>query len=149
MTGTPIKREDIKAGDKIAQTFTFTADIDGQHIPGLATFELLDRPVVLPTEIGCTIKINGNHNGTPSHGPGSRFVRAEGSEAWFNYRGPVSPEIVKALASEHGFTIVGRPVAEVAAEVCAEILAEFKMEANDRKTWVADVQTVAERWATK
>ena len=48
----PIKREDIRKGDVIRQTFQYTAEVDGQHQPGLSKFELIERPVALPTEPG-------------------------------------------------------------------------------------------------
>ncbi|MBC7594562.1 MAG: hypothetical protein H7288_11595 [Kineosporiaceae bacterium] len=55
MNGVPIKREDIKAGDKVRRTivFEYTAaeDLHGSTPDGY-TYELIERPVVLPTEPG-------------------------------------------------------------------------------------------------
>jgi hypothetical protein len=52
-TPTPIRREDIQVGDRIRQSieYTVTPESLGGYIAG-PSYELIDRPVALPTETG-------------------------------------------------------------------------------------------------
>lgn len=62
--GTPIKREDIKAGDRIRRSVVseYTAARDGEPLREDQPYEyiLLERPVTMPTENGLYV-----HSGAP------------------------------------------------------------------------------------
>lgn len=83
------------------------------------TYYLLHRPVVLPVELGCTIQINGTHDGVSNWTAGSKAILGEGG--WFNAAGVISNDAVEELAAERGFTVWARPVGAVATEVLAEV----------------------------
>jgi len=103
---TPIKREDIRKGDVIVQRYEFTALVDFEDAgPDSATYELIERPVTLPTEPGV-------------------YLDAE-SGAWrlFEGRGLISLEEKEGDYNPDRYTpfTLLRPVAEVAAEVLAAL----------------------------
>lgn len=65
--GIPIKRGDIKAGDRVRSIYEYTADNDHAGLPEVATlaYELIERPVVLPTEPGLYVHSGTNLTGRP------------------------------------------------------------------------------------
>ena len=105
---TPIKREDIRKGDRIKLTRTdeFTATHDGPDMLAASdhTYELIERPVTLPTVPGVYLDKQGDVWRLKA----SRFLclSIEGFDDAPNEYAP--------------FTLL-RPVAEVAAEVLDEL----------------------------
>lgn len=116
-TPVPILRKDIRKGDRIRQTFEYTATEDGSTRDAIdATYRLVDRPVVLPTEPG----IYADRTGHPWR------VNSEGSfenGQWFAR--PWDDDELRSLNEKAPFTLL-RPAPEVAAEVLAAVLFEFK-----------------------
>jgi len=101
----PIKREDIRKGDRIAGTTEFTASEDWFGMAGdNTTYELIERPVVLPTEPGWYF----DKDGEPWQVTDSSAL----SPTWAPYT-----------------RIQSR--AEVAAEVLADVLPQIKQALSD------------------
>ncbi|TFD74709.1 hypothetical protein [Cryobacterium fucosi] len=138
----PIKREDIRKGDVIRQTFQYTAEVDGQHQPGLSKFELIERPVTLPTAMGTVIRTNNKSLDNPVG-----WVFEKGSRKWYGTDGEIyTPESLVELLEGKGYQVL-RPVAEVAAEVLAEVRQKITYSATPQcKIHIADVTA---KWAAK
>ncbi|MEC5149191.1 hypothetical protein [Cryobacterium sp. GrIS_2_6] len=103
---TPIKREDIRKGDKVREIREYTATCDQfvEAYPG-NTYELINRPAELPTEYGLYQISNG-------------MVLDLSIMGW---RSPNLMHYMETEASQsESFTLL-RPVAEVAAEVIADV----------------------------
>ena len=123
-----IKREDIRKGDRVRLSFEFTAcsdytqaaDDDGD------TYELIERPVVLPTEPGWYFDRDGD--------PWELDATGELSEQWAPY------------------TRI-RTEAEVAAEVIADLKATATHHINGRDSdhftiFEDTLEAFAAKWAT-
>ncbi|TFD80686.1 hypothetical protein E3T54_02790 [Cryobacterium sp. Sr8] len=120
---TPIKREDIRKGDRVRAIAEYTATVDSAPIyPHLdVTYELIERPVQLPTEPGFYLDRDGEvWNLEPSKGAG--YLRPE-----------YAP-----------FTLL-RPVAEVAAEVLRDVRGMFGTGALVHRS----IDKLEAKWATK
>lgn len=159
-TKTPIKREDIRKGDVIRQTFAYTAEVDGQHQAGASTFELISRPVPpmdLPTAMHSIIQF-------PGHLPIMLFE--DGLWYYVGYAGlfehgevmSMSPERVSFKYAAKKFTRL-RPAAEVAAEVLEEVSAAKNLRMVPEQgtgrvvlsvgNFNDDLRKIAAKWATK
>ena len=110
---TPIKREDIRKGDKYRRIFAeeFTADTDLTAEDLEFTYELIERPVVLPTKPGVYM---GSLLDIP--------MWLTDESKWYT---------VKTRVYNPGrhapFTLL-RPVAEVAAEVLKAVRSECSLD---------------------
>lgn len=105
---TPIKREDIRKGDRIRSTYEYTAEYDNKGLSGGAlTYELIERPVQLPTEPGVYADKDGD------------IWRLDGDGLW-----RITDFKATHTETHAPFTLL-RPVAEVAAEVLADVKAEL------------------------
>jgi len=106
----PIKREDIRTGDRVRLSFEFTAcsdyaqaaDDDGD------TYELIERPVVLPTEPGVYAGRTGSIWVLKSTGEWLDF------SLWSGAQSPLGPILYLPLTRL-------RTEAEVAAEVLKRV----------------------------
>lgn len=106
---TPVKREDIRKGDRIRSTFTeeFTAKSDTvAHETGF-TYELIERPVVLPNVPGVYTDKDGD------------AWRLDEDGLWRIT--DCNDDNIHLYAP---FTLL-RPVAEVAAEVLGAVLHDY------------------------
>ena len=132
-----IKREDIRKGDKVRQSFDYTASADGAvwYLNG-GTFELIERPVMLPT-------VKGWYQGSNfplSKGCSPYCLNDDGS--WGVGGATMTPEYMRRHAGE--LTLL-RPVAEVAAEV----LTEIKALVYPGSLLSDHVDALATKWVTK
>jgi len=116
----PIKREDIRTGDRVRLSFEFTAcsdyaqaaDDDGD------TYELIERPVVLPTEPGVYAGRTGSIWVLKSTGEWLDF------SLWSGAQSPLGPILYLPLTRL-------RTEAEVAAEVLAVVDAGIRGTSGD------------------
>lgn len=133
----PIKHEDIRKGDRVRMVHEYTAggSPDGTSL----AYELIERPVQLPTEPGIYLDREGD--------TWSLSAETEDREQHWRCGNDFMTDHPDALKYAP-FTLL-RPVAEVAAEVLAEVLAEFEKPDNACNTWADDVRAVAAKWATK
>jgi len=113
---TPIKREYIKAGDRIRAFYDFTAEHDlGALESSQFTYELIERPVVLPTEHGVYAHKLAKRD---------RIILELSDDEWrflSEANSPASAEEVAKSWHERGLLTLLRPVAEVASEVIEAI----------------------------
>ncbi|ANP74497.1 hypothetical protein [Cryobacterium arcticum] len=127
-TPVPIKYEDIQKGDRIRRTeaIEYTADGGSEANEQISkTYELISRPVPLPTEPGIYLDKDGGVWSFSVHG--YLAILAEPAHGWFT---------AEHMARFAPFTLL-RPVPEVAAEVLADI-----RDANVTKPYVAELPHV-------
>lgn len=125
---TPIAREDIRKGDRVRETreYTVASALVVAGYPGY-TYELIERPVTLPTAFGYYLDRQGD-------------AWKLGGDGWVCLDDE-APE-PKFFAP---FTLL-RPVAEVAAEVLLDVRnAHF----TDDPTCWGKLDALTAKWATK
>lgn len=131
----PIKREDIRKGDRIRVVTEFTSGND--WLPMAAdesTYELIERPVTLPTELGVYTDKDGGLWSFQTNG--YLALKSASAAGWF------TADHMRQFAP---FTLL-RPVAEVAAEVLAEVRTALPVMALLPNP---SFEAVAAKWATK
>ena len=115
---TAIKREDIRKGDRVRRVevteFNATSDIVPSRFDN-ATYELIERPVVLPPRTGSVVIFDRYQEGELT---GGCAVRTGGS-GWL-IAGQAGHVGNGKIASMTGVQVL-RPEAEVAAEVLASV----------------------------
>ncbi|TFD51987.1 hypothetical protein E3T46_07820 [Cryobacterium sp. Hh11] len=128
----PIKREDIKAGDRVRMISEYTATTDHVAAVGTGTtYELIERAVVLPLWPGYYLDRQGDAWELATSG---RWIF------------PADAKYDRREAEFAPFTRL-RPEAEVAAEVLGDIKETYgeNFLDNSNAAW----NEVAEKWATK
>lgn len=123
---TPIKRKDIRAGDRVRMLTEYTHTAGGGMGGGIATtYELIERPATPPTEPGVYLDKDG--------------------DLWTLVDSADPP----GLLGQYGPYTLLRPVADVAAEFAADLLAFFERPGGGLTTHENDVRLLAAEWATK
>lgn len=142
---TPIRHEDIKAGDRIRCTEVteyIAGDEDAPSPRLVATYELIKRPVTLPT-------VDGIYFPYPTFRASVRIVKLQRGR-WSNADGSYLDESdldwLKGVHAEGKLTLF-RPVAEVAAETYER--AARHLEHSDGTRSAHMLRTFAESEAAK
>ncbi|TFB96554.1 MULTISPECIES: hypothetical protein [unclassified Cryobacterium] len=132
MNGVPIKREDIKAGDRFTVTHWYTASVDlTTNVDTDATYELIERPVVLPV-------VPGVYEDSKSNLWRLHFGSEDVPQEWTLNDAFVTDQVARQYAPFKPL----RPVAEVAAEV----LADVRKNLSARVAFMADIDAIETKW---
>ena len=140
----PIKREDIRKGDRVRHVEEFTASSDGAIFArGGGEWELIERPVVLPDVPGWYVTPGSSHH---------LVFLLNGNADW--YAVSMSGEMTKCdvgyITQDSGPLTRLRPEAEVAADVLDEVHDRTTVFTSDYLTIRRiDVQNIADKFGAK
>jgi len=142
----PIKREDIRKGDRIRQItaiqYTATSDLGVEDFDD-CTYELIERPVVLPTAPGWYVGRSGAENSAHLQLCDNDCAEETGQH-W--YRPDQSRVLSPQEVADFYLPLARlRPETEVAFEVLSGVRAAF---IADARTFDKRIDILAKKWVT-
>jgi hypothetical protein len=128
----PMDRTEFQNGDRVRRITEYTV---GDYSEGAdSTYELVDRPIKLPTESG--FYQSGGHD---KEVKGTLFLSLSGAWSWVGNKNAIRPS---GLAIQRISEYMPLTRLRSEAEVAAEVLAEFTNPNHRSKNWVAQYTQV-------